>query len=226
MAKIARKSQKIFASTAGPQQLGIYGSLAAGLPAYSTDPETIQSLPEYLTGWFGAVLGNNSPAIEDMNSLCYLFAYQLAYTMQAGIPEWDDGTTYYIGSLVMVSGEVYVSLTDDNLNNLVTNQTNWALKIPQSGRVRDLTGAGLIGQTDGMVRMTGTAGYTASLPAPASTPIGKRFSVKNVSSNGSVMTVDVVGGALIDGAASVTMESNPVFESYTFSNNGTSYDVV
>lgn len=126
MAKIARKNMKIFGVNAGAQQRGVFGSLAAGLPAYSTDPETIQSLSNYEDGWFGAVLGNNSPAIQDMNALQFLFAYQLAYGFQSGIPEWNDETTYYIGSLVNDAGTVYVSIADDNLNNAVSDESKWS----------------------------------------------------------------------------------------------------
>lgn len=132
MAKIARAVQKIFGSSAGVNQIAKFGSLAASAPVFTTDPTLIQSLGNYLTGWFGAVIGANSPAIEDMNAICYLYAYQLAYLMQAGIAEWDATTTYYTGSLVtqVGTGLVYRSLTDTNLNHAVTDTTNWA---PQSG---------------------------------------------------------------------------------------------
>ena len=118
MAKITRKLMKIFGSGAGNQQRGVFGSLAAGAVAYSTDVETIQSLGEWTEGWFAAILGGNSPAIEDMNSMSYVYAYQLAYLMQQGIAEWNAETTYYIGSLVSdTSGNIYRSIADDNLNN-------------------------------------------------------------------------------------------------------------
>jgi len=126
MAKITRKNMKIFGSNAGAQQRGVFGSLAAGVPAYSTDPEVIQSLSNYEDGWFGAVLGNNSPAIQDMNALQFLYAYQIAYGFQAGVPEWDDATTYYAGSFVNDSGVLYVSIADDNLNHAVSDEAYWS----------------------------------------------------------------------------------------------------
>jgi hypothetical protein len=126
MAKIPRMTQKIFGSAAGPNQISTFGSLAAGLPAFTTDPEVIQSLGNYLTGWFGGVVGANSPAMEDMNALCYLYAYQLAYVMQSGVPEWDAETTYFIGSFASNgTGQIYRSLTDNNLNNAFTSVANW-----------------------------------------------------------------------------------------------------
>lgn len=117
---------KVFGASAGPNQIAKFGSLFAGAPAFTTDPSEIQSLANYLTGWFGAAIGGNSPAIEDMNALCYLFAYQLAYLMQTGTPEWDNATTYYIGSIVQDGlGNEYVSVADNNLNNAVSDATKW-----------------------------------------------------------------------------------------------------
>lgn len=127
MAKLTRVFQKIFGSTAGVNQIAKFGSLAAGAPAFTTDPSVIQALANYLTGWYGAVIGENSPAIQDMNAICFLFARQLAYLFQAGIPEWDTQTTYFIGSLVTDgTGNVYVSLTDNNLGNALGNFGIWS----------------------------------------------------------------------------------------------------
>lgn len=126
MSKLLRVNQKIFASTAGANEIGQFGSLAAGSPATTTDPAVVQSLSNFLDGWFSAILGGNSPAIEDMNALCFLFARQLAYNFQSGIPEWEVGTTYFKGSIVNVSGDLYTSLTDNNTGNVTTNATNWS----------------------------------------------------------------------------------------------------
>lgn len=129
MAKIARKNQKIFGSSSGLDQIEEFGSLANGTPVFTTDPEAIQSLSNYLEGWFGAVVGANSPAIEDMNALCYLYAYQLAYMFQAGVPEWNMATTYYIGSIVNDgSGNLYVSIQDTNLNHAISDAAWWVSK--------------------------------------------------------------------------------------------------
>ena len=126
MSKITRKNQKIFGTSAGFEELAVIGSLADNSPAFSTDVETIQSLANYETGWFGVVLGNNSPAIEDMNSLCYVYAYQLTYLFQSGIPEWNTSAIYYKGSIVTDgNGFAYKSLTDDNTGNSITSTTNW-----------------------------------------------------------------------------------------------------
>lgn len=128
MAKITRKTQKIFAVNANSNELAVFGSLKAGTPTYSSDPDSIQSA-EYLAGLFGAVVGDNSPAIEDHNSLFYLFARQLAYLFQQGISEWDSATEYHIGSFCSIStevGKVFVSKIDTNVNHSPTG-TNWQL---------------------------------------------------------------------------------------------------
>lgn len=128
MAKLERFLQKVFGVNAGPNQRGVFGSLAEGAPDYSTNPETIQSLGAYENGWYSAVMGNNSPAMQDRNSLDFLNSYQLAYLMQSGVPEWNSETTYYIGSKVNVDGEVYTSLVDDNLGNLIGDASKWMNK--------------------------------------------------------------------------------------------------
>jgi hypothetical protein len=129
MSKITRAIQKIFGGSLTPSgNIAQFGSLAAGTIAYSSDPAVIQALSQYLNGWSAAVQGSNSPALQDRNALDFLFSRQLAYLMQAGLPEWDSATTYYIGSWCQVDGVPYVSLTDTNLNNDPTTETNdWRL---------------------------------------------------------------------------------------------------
>ncbi len=123
MSKIVRKTAQLFGTGAGFDQVAQFGSLAASAPNYSIDPAVIQSLAAWVSGWFDAVLGGNSPAIEDMNGFCLVMAYQAAYILQQGIGEWDLGTTYYTNSLCTVGGVIYVSLQDTNLNNSPTSSS-------------------------------------------------------------------------------------------------------
>lgn len=126
MAKLPRIVARIFGSGSGVDQIAQFGSLFAGTPAFTTDPAVAQSLSNWLDGWFSAAIGGNAPAIEDMNSVCFVLAYQIAYQMQSGIPEWDSGTTYFIGSLAnSATGVTYVSKTDSNSGNILTNTTHW-----------------------------------------------------------------------------------------------------
>lgn len=129
MAKITRVLQKIFGSTANAGEIGKFGSLAAGSPTTTTDPAVIQSLSNYLDGWYAATVGQNSPAIQDVNALDFLWSRQLAYLFQAGISEWETGTTYYTGSLALspTTGLLYQSKTDNNQGNALTNTTNWRI---------------------------------------------------------------------------------------------------
>ncbi len=173
MAKILRKAAKVFASGAGVNQIAQFGSLAAGSPAFTTDPDVIQALSNYLTGWFGAVIGANSPAEEDMNAILYLLSYQVAYLLQTGIGEWNSTTTYYIGSFVSSGSKIYVSLTDTNLNHAVTDATNWK---PVGGALYDpgvQTSAYSLGwiNDQGVVRLDSTGGvFNLQLPNPTTTP--------------------------------------------------------
>jgi hypothetical protein len=126
MAKITRVLQKIFGSTAALGEMSKFGSLAAGTPETTSDPLQMQSYNQFLGGWFSAVLGNNSPAIQDVNSLFHLAFRQLAYILQNGCPEYDATTSYYKGSFASTNdGDIYYSLTDDNLGNALSNVTHW-----------------------------------------------------------------------------------------------------
>lgn len=125
MAKLIRANQKVFGENVGAVgNFGVFGSLANGSPQYSKDAETIQSLDRFKLAFAGAVVGNKSPAFEDINSLFFLAFRQLAYLFQQGIAEWHAETEYTTGSRAMVSGAVYVSKQDTNLNHS-TADTNW-----------------------------------------------------------------------------------------------------
>lgn len=125
MAKLDRIYQRLFGSTGSPTDFGEFGSLAEGTPTTTTDPVDMQSRAAWLGGWKSAVVADNAPAIEDFNALSYVLCRQIAYLMQDGIPEWDAETTYYIGSIVKSGSDTFVSLTDDNIGNAVTDEGTW-----------------------------------------------------------------------------------------------------
>jgi microcystin-dependent protein len=149
MAKIIRYHEQIFGSLAATNQIAKFGSLYAGSPqrtdGATATPSFVEALGNWLTGWYGAAIGGNSPAIEDLNAAHYAHSYQIAYIMQAGIAEWITDATYYIGSLVNVSGVIYISKTDDNLgNDPTTDGVNWKLYSPEPvGIGKDYWGASL-----------------------------------------------------------------------------------
>lgn len=126
MAAITRATQKIFAGSAS--NIGVFGSAEAGTFVLSTSLSTLQGLTAYVDGWSDAVIsGQRLPCLEEMNALHYIETTQLAYLFQEGIAEWDAGTTYYKTSIVKstTTAQLYVSLTDNNLNNAVSSATNW-----------------------------------------------------------------------------------------------------
>jgi len=220
--KIVRKIAKIFGSTAGATDIGEFGSLAAGTPVYSTDPTVIQSLSNWLQGWLGAVIGGNSPAIEDMNAFCYVMAYQVAYLMQTGIAEWDATTNYFVGSMVNNgSGIIYVSITNSNLNNALTDGTNWRVQGGASPTNVSTTYTALI--SDEIIRGdTTSAGFTITLPTIA-TSKGKKFIIKNVGTH--TLTIKGNGAELIDGA-NTNADMEAFGNSTTVFNNGTTWDIL
>lgn len=125
MPALPRAVQKVFGSALVPTgNVAVFGSLQAGAPAYSNDPLTIQSLAGFLSGFNGAVIGNRSPAIQDMNALMLLVTQQIAYVLQTGIPAWIATETYFVNGFCQVAGEVYVSLSDANIGNDPTTDTN------------------------------------------------------------------------------------------------------
>ncbi len=114
MAKLTRYTQQTFGTSAGANQISKFGSLAAASPqrfsGSTITPAIVQALSNYLEGWFSSVEGVFSPAIEDMNAICYLFGYQLTYLMQEGIPEYDAETIYYQYSICQLNGTIYQAI--------------------------------------------------------------------------------------------------------------------
>lgn len=127
MAKITRKQLKIFAGDAANN--GQFGSAKVGTKIESNDPDTIQALAAYDGGWEEAVISSDQlPPLEEMQGLQYLFSYHIAYILQEGVAEWNSQTDYYTNSLVKFAGttQFYASITDNNINNLPTDVSNWA----------------------------------------------------------------------------------------------------
>ncbi len=210
MSKIARATQKLFGSTAGTNQMAQFGSFAAATPMrYSGStitPALVQNLSNYLEGWFAAIDGENAPTIEDMNALCYLFAYQLAYVLQTGVPEYDAGTTYFIGSIVTFSNALWVSITDTNLANtpVLTNQTNWAR---YGSKQRTVTSSGAVQATDNTVVFNTASGdLFGTLDALSTFAIGQKVTIKNSGFAGHAVTVSTNSGSeFIDNGSTTSM---------------------
>ena len=136
MAKLTRKLLKVFGGSGDANDFGQFGSQAAGSPVKTKEISSIQSLAAWMTGLRASLLsGTKQPFVEDLNSVLYVFASQLSYCFQEGVPEYDAAETYYIGSLVKKTGtsEIYASLTDTNTGNALpslTDNTNWSCVLP------------------------------------------------------------------------------------------------
>ena len=182
MSKLTRSIQKIFGSTGGAGEFGVFGSNAAAPPGTnSKDLTVIQSLSQYLSGWFSATASAaEPPRIEDRNSLDLLFSSQLAYLFQNGLAEYQAGTKYYADvSYVQVGGSIYQAVlgddgTNDNTNKApASNPLWWRLVSQIEGVVQwntaeavDYEDAGYIVERFGQhYAASGKAGNTGKDPA-------------------------------------------------------------
>lgn len=200
MARLSRYTQKLFGSSAAVGEIKKFGSKAAGAAANATTPAEAMELAEYLGGWHDAVIGGNSPCIEDMNALFYMIAYQLGYLMQSGIAEWDTSTDYHIGQLVQDgAGIVYISLTNSNSGNALTSTTNWQPLVSQQSNVTAPASSGNIALTTGVVLADATSGAnTQTLPSAASAK-WRKFTVKKTDSSAN----PVIIAGTIDGTTNL-----------------------
>lgn len=123
--KLTRKLLKQFASTAAAGEIDVFGSLAAGALATSTDPDTIQSLSQWLDGWAEEVVDDENPVLEDRNAVDFVYAYMLKTLFQMGIPEYLATETYFIGSIVNSAGVLYRSRANSNIGQSLSNSTYW-----------------------------------------------------------------------------------------------------
>lgn len=139
MAKLQRLTNKIFGDTANTigenPDIGQFGSALDGTFVGTGDVEAIQQKSAWSKGWINAVTANQQyPALPEMTGVMKVFSHQTGYILQEGIPEYDANTVYFKGSLVKVYDEQtqkvveYISITDNNQNNPLTDTYNWKLR--------------------------------------------------------------------------------------------------
>ena len=146
MAKIVRKFQKVFALLAANN--GQFGSAQLGTKVTSSDPDVIQNLPAFDTGWLDATLtALKLPTLEEFQALHYLTTRQLSYILQEGIPEWDTDTEYHQFSIVKETGtyKLYGSKTNDNTGNALSDDSNWLYL----GEISNLGGGNMVADGQG-----------------------------------------------------------------------------
>ena len=128
MAKLTRKTQKIFAGSTTSDQITAFGTAKTTNPVYTTDIDKIQS-DIFSQGWTPSLMSDLAPYLQDSNGLWYAITRQLAYIYQQGIAEWDAGTEYTQGSLVSKYNndnlEIYMSLQNSNTNHQLNESGYW-----------------------------------------------------------------------------------------------------
>lgn len=179
MAKISSKYQRIFCGGVGAEiNIAQFGSYKSGVPVYSTDPATIQALPAWEEGWSQAVVDNASPTIQDMNGLFYLFTRQIAYLLQKGLTEKKATTTYYTGSFIQDGiGNIFKSVTGDNINNSIFDEEKWMLYKSINSR-EVIANEEILNNDYSFVWPTGVTGPTQPytiLPTPAENVKGRKL---------------------------------------------------
>lgn len=163
MSRLSRVTQKIFGINAGFEEISQFGSLYASAPLFTTNIATIQALSNYLVGWFNAAVGDNSPAIEDMNSLFYLITTQMVYQFQSGIPEWDSSTAYYSGSLVNYNAYIFTCTSANaTVGATYTNNANTFTVVTTiaAGTTLLCTGTGVSTASGTLTKTSGTGDAT------------------------------------------------------------------
>lgn len=227
---IERKTFKPFASDASIDQIAQVGSLRSGSPTFSKDPEIVQGLANYTDGWFAIAMGDNSPAMEDMNGIQFVFAYMIAMILGSGVAEWDASTTYSVGSIINVQGNLFVSLQDNNTGHPYVESAWW---VKQGSKIRTISANANISPLDNYVRVDGN-GITVTLPDISIVALGHEITIKNITDSPSDATVIIAttGGQKIDKFSTLNLlsaanvaESSLIEESVTLVNAGTRWEL-
>lgn len=215
MAKIPRKTQKIFAENAGSLMLTAFGTAMTNNPTYTTDLDEIQNA-NFQSGWASAITSDKAPYEEDTNGLFYAFTKQIAYILQQGLSiEYDANTTYYKGSIVAVINDAtvsfYISMTDDNTGNNVTDGVNWQLH--SISKIDDYYNS-LLSQIDNCVKLSGnqSIGGTKTFTAVA---YGKASSADN----SLLTTVKAVKTAITNTSAYIQLGNGLIIQWMKFTQN-------
>lgn len=242
MARIPRKTQKVFCGNSNAGEIAVFGTMKTGTPQYSTDIETLQS-NEYEQGWSDAILNDKAPYLEEMNGVQYAFSRQIAYLLQQGLAnEWDTNTIYFKGSTVAVINDItvtyYRSVSNDNQSNNPTTDdgTNWVLDSISKIESYNTTLTNAINTLNSqVVKLTGNqtvAGnktFTGVTKVPNSATVGTAVNTAGISKTATTNTAAYVkfGNGLIIQWLKFTQSSDAVKHSWKIPfTSGTSYVTV
>ena len=166
MAQITRFLQKIFGKDSAG--IGVFGSAAAGTPTLATDAEDVSNLAAYEDGFEAATItAEEFPALEDVNGLFFQLTTQLKYLFQQGMPEYLATETYYENNFVKSDAKIYVSKTNDNTGNALSDTDHWELALDLTpsgggGFGSSLAENGYRTNSDGTIEQWG---YVTSIPS-------------------------------------------------------------
>lgn len=143
-----------------------------------------------------------------------------------GISAWNANSVYSHGAIVTDTsgyGLLYVSLIDNNTGNALTNTSDWRML---GGGMRPVSANTTLLVTDEFVRSDSTsASVVHTLPACSTTPIGKRITVKDIGTGGFTTGMKGSGTDPVDGSNTWGRNLGQ-YESATFFNSGSSWDVI
>ena len=213
-------TKKIFSGGIPPtNNISQFGSLRDGNANYSDDPDIIQNLDAWLEGLESALISGKYPTIQDINALIYVVSRQLTYNQQAGLPEWNENVTYYIGHISRDSDcRIYKSLTNDNIGNALTDPTNWFLIY--SPVMTDMTDSFSLTNLDQNIVFSTTDPLTTkgiSLPIPSVEYTGRKVLVYNKTCS---YGISVYIGSIGSG---YTFNTTPAISSISISSSGVTY---
>jgi len=209
MAELTAKLIKTFSNvsatgSSGQSQIAAFGARAQGTTLCSKNTETLQNYAEYGNGIKSALINDTPLSIQELDGLCYTITRELDYLQKSGIPEYNIGTEYFIGSFAAgttgATGNLYMSNIDNNVGNDALAETNWYLYKQKQFTSTSSTNY-TIPASVSLLHLTATASANIYLPAAAAANKGKRVLVINDTVNSK--TILVTGGGNIGYAASV-----------------------
>lgn len=137
--------------------------------------------------------------LQDASGVQQWSVDQVAGAGTSALPQWNSTTNYAQGEIAADAsgfGLLYVSLQNNNIGNALSNVSYWRLI---NGNIRTVATNSTLLVTDEVVNSDSSAGdLLLTLPAIATTPIGKRITIKDVGTGGHYTKINGSVSDLID----------------------------